>query len=175
MARAAAVLALVLCALVAPASAWGATTAELVGAYAAQRDAAVAAAHEAITGAGPGTPAARVAAADARARLASLATALRASTSPGARVAIDARLAADGRVADALADHAAGRIDADGLAVALEAAAADAARAGDAAAGQGGMGIADIVQALGGPILLVGVIAVMSWRAARTRRARAGA
>lgn len=171
MARVAAVLALVLCAL-APGVAWGAGTAEMIGAYAAQRDATVVTARDAISSAGPGTPGARAAAADARARLASLADALRASTAGEARAGIDARLAADGLVADALADHAAGRIDAAGLDAALEVAAADAARAGDVTTGAGGMDVAEIVQAVGGPMLLVGVIAIMSWRAARSRRTR---
>lgn len=170
--RLAVVLALVLGALAA-APAWGATPADLIGAYAAQRDAAVVQARDAIAAAGPGTPAARAAAADARARLASLADALRASTGGEARSAVEARLESDDRIADALADHAAGRIDADALGAALDEAAARYQRRRDeAAAAGGGMDMADILQAVGGPMLLVGAIALMSWRSARGRRAR---
>ncbi len=171
MARLATVLALLAC-LLGPAAALAATPAELIGAYSAQRDQAVTAARDAITAAGPGTPDARRAAADARARLASLADALRATAGGDAGPAVEARLDADAAVASALSDHAAGRIGADALDAHITSAEAAFARDGrtTADAGDGSLGGLDILQAIGGPAILVGVIAFMAFRSARRRK-----
>ncbi|MGD9573544.1 MAG: hypothetical protein AB7V62_16825 [Thermoleophilia bacterium] len=174
MARILIVVALAL-SLLGPAVASAATPAELIGAYAAQRDDAIADARDAITAAGPGSPDARRAAADARARLASLADALRATAGGAAGPAVEARLDADAAIAQALADHAAGRIDADALDDHITS--AEAAHARDARAGtgadDGSLGGLDILQAIGGPAILVGVVAFMAMRSRRRRKAEA--
>jgi hypothetical protein len=149
-----------------------ATPADLIAAYTAERDAAVADARRGVAAAGTGTEAAQTAAGDLRARLDSLAAALRTSTAgapPEVESAVASRTAADADVADAVARHARGELDAARLDALLTRIEGDHARRAEAAGGSG-MGLGDIVQAVGGPALLIGVVTVVSFRAARRRR-----
>lgn len=167
--------------LLTPSIASAADPAELLSAYAERRDAIVADAATRIEAAGPGTADAREAAFDARAQLTGLADALAAATgSASGPVAetIDARLAADGVAADALASRAAGRLGRPGLTRALERAEAgyrDRAGAAAAAGERAGRGMdpMEIAQSVAGPALLIGTLALVTWRTARRRRAAA--
>lgn len=167
------ILLVVLCALLAAVPvATAATPADLIAAYTAERDAAVTDARQRIAAAGPGTPAAATTAGDLRARLDSLAAALRTSTAgtpPEVAAAVDSRASADADVADVVGRHARGEIDAARLDALLTRIEDDHARRAGAAGGSG-MDLGDIVQAVGGPALLIGVVTVLSFRAARRRR-----